>query len=93
MPHGAVARLKDELVASGDSTGDDRAIGWNLPMTQVSEARAGPLCRPYRPQRKGRIESGVKYVWRNFLCLSEQFDQFEPAPAAEGLRETSKLIV
>jgi transposase len=26
------------------------------------------LCRPYRPQTKGKIESGVKYVRRNFLC-------------------------
>lgn len=24
------------------------------------------LCRPYRPQTKGRVESGVKYVRRNF---------------------------
>jgi hypothetical protein len=26
------------------------------------------LCRPYRPKTKGKIESGVKYVRRNFLC-------------------------
>ena len=26
------------------------------------------LCRPYRPQTKGKIESGVKYMRRNFLC-------------------------
>jgi len=26
------------------------------------------LCRPYRPQTKGKIESGVKYLRRNFLC-------------------------
>ena len=26
------------------------------------------LCRPYRPQTKGKIEAGVKYVRRNFLC-------------------------
>jgi transposase len=26
------------------------------------------LCHPYRPQIKGKIESGVKYVRRNFLC-------------------------
>ena len=26
------------------------------------------LCRPYRPETKGKIESGVKYVRRNFLC-------------------------
>ena len=26
------------------------------------------LCRPYRPQTKGKVESSVKYVRRNFLC-------------------------
>jgi hypothetical protein len=26
------------------------------------------VCRPYRAQTKGKIESGVKYVRRNFLC-------------------------
>jgi len=26
------------------------------------------LCRPYRPQTKGKIESGVRYMRRNFLC-------------------------
>ena len=26
------------------------------------------LCRPYRAQTKGKVESGVKYIRRNFLC-------------------------
>ena len=26
------------------------------------------LCRPYRAQTKGKVESGVQYVRRNFLC-------------------------
>lgn len=26
------------------------------------------LCRPRRPQTKGKVESGVKYVRRNFIC-------------------------
>jgi len=26
------------------------------------------LCRPHRAQTKGKVESGVKYVRRNFLC-------------------------
>ncbi len=29
------------------------------------------LCRPYRPQTKGKVESGVKYLRRNFLCGRE----------------------
>ena len=26
------------------------------------------LCRPYRPQTKGKVESGVRYLRQNFLC-------------------------
>src|SRR5262249_48618269 len=26
------------------------------------------VCRPYRPQTKGKVESGVRYLRRNFLC-------------------------
>jgi len=26
------------------------------------------LCRPYRAQTKGKVESGIKYIRRNFLC-------------------------
>lgn len=26
------------------------------------------LCAPYRPQTKGKVEAGVKYIRRNFLC-------------------------
>jgi transposase len=26
------------------------------------------LCRPYRAQTKGKVESGVKYLRRNFIC-------------------------
>jgi transposase len=36
------------------------------------------LCRPYRPQTKGKVEAGVKYVRRNFLCGRE-------ADSLEGL--------
>jgi len=28
-------------------------------------------CKPYRPQTKGKVESGIKYVKRNFLCGRE----------------------
>ena len=32
------------------------------------------LCRPYRPQTKGKVESGVKYLRVNFLCGREATD-------------------
>lgn len=34
------------------------------------------LCKPYRPQTKGKVESGIKYVKKNFL-LGERFDSLD----------------
>ena len=36
------------------------------------------LCRPYRAQTKGKVESGVKYVRRNFLCGLQGREPDEP---------------
>jgi transposase len=38
------------------------------------------LCRPYRAQTKGKVESGVKYIRRNFVC---GLQGREPGSAAE----------
>jgi transposase len=32
------------------------------------------LCRPYRPQTKGKVESGVGYLRKNFLCGRDATD-------------------
>lgn len=50
---------------------DDRGeIRWN--QTFLDFARywgfKPRLCAPYRPQTKGKVESGVKYIRGNFLC-------------------------
>lgn len=29
------------------------------------------LCRPYRPQTKGKVENGIGYVRKNFLCARD----------------------
>jgi len=34
------------------------------------------LCRPYRPQTKGKVESGIKYIKNNFI-LGETFASLE----------------
>lgn len=32
------------------------------------------LCRPYRPQTKGKVESGIGYLRKNFLCGRDACD-------------------
>ena len=32
------------------------------------------LCRPYRPQTKGKVESGIGYLRKNFLCGRDAAD-------------------
>lgn len=48
---------------------------WNVRFLDFAR-RAGfsvRLCRPYRAQTKGRVESGVKYVRRNFWVRQPRF--------------------
>ena len=50
---------------------DDRGeIVWNAVFWDFAQywGFRPRLCRPYRAQTKGKVESGVKYVRRNFLC-------------------------
>ena len=65
--------------------GKEAALPLLPPLTWHSEIRWNPafldfarywgftprLCRPYRPQTKGKVEAGVKYLRRNFLCGRE----------------------
>ena len=48
--------------------GDGRVV-WNATFKQFAEywGFQPHVCRPYRAQTKGKVESGVKYVKRNFL--------------------------
>lgn len=50
---------------------DDRGeIDWH-PVFRAFAAHLGftpRLCRPYRPQTKGKVESGIGYVRQSFLC-------------------------
>ncbi len=42
------------------------------------------LCRPYRPQTKGKVENGIGYVRKNFLCGRE-------ASALDDLRSQMRV--
>ena len=56
------------------------------------------FCRPYRPQTKGKVESGVKYVKKNFLVgrrfrdlahLNEELDRWNREEADMRLHGTT----
>jgi transposase len=62
--------LYDRMKTIGTGTDERGEIIWNAVFLDFArywgfQAR---LCRPYRAQTKGKIESGVKYIRRNFLC-------------------------
>lgn len=58
------------LTLGADERGE---IRWNPAFLDFAKywGFAPRLCRPYRPQTKGKVEAGVKYVRRNFLCARE----------------------
>lgn len=72
MEWGAVPReiLYDRMKTVWTGTDDRGEIIWNSIFLDFARywGFTPRLCRPYRAQTKGKIESGVKYVRRNFLC-------------------------
>ena len=52
------------------------------------------MCRTYRPQTKGKVESGVKYLRGNFLCgrQATSLDDLR-AQLREWTRETANRRV
>ena len=60
------------------------------------------LCRPYRPQTKGKVESGVRYLRQNFLCgriasgrqdLSRQLSEWLEEVANRRIHGTTHRLV
>lgn len=66
--------LYDRMKTVCQGTDKRGEIVWNPVFVDFARywGFAPRLCRPGRPsgraQTKGKVESGVKYVWRNFLC-------------------------
>jgi len=62
--------LYDRMKTVWNGTDDRGEIIWNAVFLDFARywGFRPRLCRPYRAQTKGKIESGVKYVRRNFLC-------------------------
>lgn len=62
--------LYDRMRTVWQGTDERGAIVWNPVFPDFARywGFRPRLCRPYRAQTKGKVESGVKYVRRNFLC-------------------------
>ena len=62
--------LYDRMRTIWTGTDERGEIIWNSVFLDFAEywGFRPRLCRAYRAQTKGKIESGVKYVRRNFLC-------------------------
>src|SRR5690606_12606549 len=55
------------VIEGTDERGETR---WNRAFAEFARywGFTPRACKPYRAQTKGKVESGVKYVRRNFLC-------------------------
>jgi len=62
--------LYDQMRTIWTGTDERGEIIWNAVFLDFARywGFTPRLCRPYRAQTKGKVESGVKYVRRNFLC-------------------------
>jgi transposase len=62
--------LYDRMKTVWTGTDERSEIVWNAVFFDFARywGFTPRLCRPYRAQTKGKVESGVKYVQRNFLC-------------------------
>jgi transposase len=62
--------LYDRMKTVWTGTDERGEIIWNTVFVDFARywGFTPRLCRPYRAQTKGKVESGVKYVRRNFLC-------------------------
>ena len=62
--------LYDRMKTVWTGTDERREIVWNTAFLDFARywGFTPRLCRPYRAQTKGKVESGVKYVRRSFLC-------------------------
>jgi transposase len=59
---------------------EGKDIGWNPQFLDFTRywGFTPKLCKPYRARTKGKVESGVKYVKRNFFALyGRKFHSFE----------------
>jgi len=83
--------LYDRMKTVWTGTDERGEIVWNAVFLDFARywGFTPRLCRPYRPQTKGKIESGVKYIRRNFLC---GLQGREPANVADMNAELRRWV-
>jgi transposase len=83
--------LYDRMKTVWTGTDERGEIVWNAVFLDFARywGFVPQLCRPYRPQTRGKIESGVKYLRRNFLC---GLQGREPANLADLNAELRRCI-
>ncbi len=84
--------LYDRMKTVWTGTDERGEIVWNAIFLDFARywGFAPRLCRPYRAQTKGKVESGVKYIRRNFLC---GLQGREPGSLADLNAELRRWIV
>ena len=67
VPHEILYDRMKTVIEGTDERGETR---WNRAFRDFASywGFTPRACKPYRAQTKGKVESGVKYVRRNFLC-------------------------
>jgi transposase len=84
--------LYDRMKTVWTGTDERGEIVWNAVFLDFARywGFTPRLCRPYRAQTKGKVESGVKYVRRNFLCDAIRWS-LEASITKASSSATSKL--
>lgn len=67
VPHEILYDRLKTVVLGGDERGE---VIWHPVFAQFARhwGFVPRLCRPYRPQTKGKVENGIGYVRKSFLC-------------------------
>jgi transposase len=62
-------RMRTVAIGTEEQADGQRTVKLNVAFAAFAQhwGFAVRLCRPYRPRTKGKVESGVKYVKRNFV--------------------------
>lgn len=90
--------LYDNLKTAVDHRGPDGQVVWNKRFRDFADyyGFVPRACQPYRPQTKGKVENGIRYVKGNFLLgldVAQMTLEELNGEALRWLRETADVRV